>query len=40
MLLPGPGREGWGEGTVRGLGKVMYTLLYLKGIANKDLLYI
>ena len=29
----------WGEGIVRDFGKVMYTLLYLKWIANKDLLY-
>ena len=28
-----------GEGTVRDFGKVMYTLLYLKQITNKDLLY-
>ena len=28
----------WGEGIVRDLGKVMYTLLYLKWITNKDLL--
>ena len=27
-----------GEGVVRDLGKVMYTLLYLKWITNKDLL--
>ena len=27
-----------GEGTVREFGKVMYTLLYLKWITNKDLL--
>ena len=27
------------ERTVREFGKVMYTLLYLKWIANKDLLY-
>ena len=27
------------ERTVREFGKVMYTLLYLKGIANKDQLY-
>ena len=28
-----------GGGIVRDLGKVLYTLLYLKWIANKDLLY-
>ena len=28
-----------GEGTVRDFGKVKYTLLYLKWITNKDLLY-
>ena len=28
-----------GKGTVREFGKVMYTLLYLKWITNKDLLY-
>ena len=27
-----------GEGTVREFGKVMYTLLYLKWITNKNLL--
>ena len=27
------------EGIVRDFGKVMYTLLYLKWITNKDLLY-
>ena len=26
-----------GEGTVRDFGKVMYTLLYVKWITNKDL---
>ena len=31
--------EGWGRGTVRGLGMDMYTLLYLKWITNKTLLY-
>ena len=30
---------GVGEGIVRELGKVMYTLLYLKWITNKDLFY-
>ena len=30
--------QGWGrEGIVRDFGKVMYTLLYLKWITNKDL---
>ena len=29
----------WGEGTVKDFGKVMYTLLYLKWITNKDLPY-
>ena len=28
-----------GKGIVRDLGKVMYTLLHLKWITNKDLLY-
>ena len=28
-----------GEGRVRDFGKVMYTLLYLKWIISKDLLY-
>ena len=31
--------EGWGEGIVRQFGIDMYTLLYLKWITNKDLLY-
>ena len=32
--------QGWGrEGIVRDFGKVMYTLLCLKWITNKDLLY-
>ena len=31
--------EGWGEGIVREFGTDMYTLLYLKWITNKDLLY-
>ena len=30
----------WGEGIVRDFGKVMYTLLYLKWITNKNLPYI
>ena len=29
----------WGEGIVRDFGMVMYTLLYLKRITSKDLLY-
>ena len=31
--------EGWGEGIVREFGMDMYTLLYLKWITNKDLMY-
>ena len=31
--------EGWREGRVREFGRDMYTLLYLKWITNKDLLY-
>ena len=31
--------EEWGEGIGRGLGIDMYTLLYLKWMTNKDLLY-
>ena len=31
--------EGWGERIVREFGMDMYTLLYLKWITNKDLLY-
>ena len=31
--------EGWGEGIVREFGIDMYTLLYLKWITNKALLY-
>ena len=31
--------EGWGERMVREFGMDMYTLLYLKLITNKDLLY-
>jgi len=31
--------EGWGERIVREFGEVMYTLLYLKWITNKDLQY-
>ena len=30
---------GWGGGIVREFGTGMYTLLYLKWITNKDLLY-
>ena len=31
--------EGGGKGIIREFGKVMYTLLYLKGIAHKNILY-
>ena len=31
--------EGWGERIAREFGTDMYTLLYLKWITNKDLLY-
>ena len=31
--------EGWAEGIVWEFGMVRYTLLYLKWITNKDLLY-
>ena len=31
--------EGWEDGVVREFGMDMYTLLYLKWITNKDLLY-
>ena len=34
-----PGGEGWGEGIVREFEIYMYTLLYLKEIISKDLLY-
>ena len=34
-----PGQEGWGEGIVREFGIDMYTLLYLKWITRKNLLY-
>ena len=37
-LLVGVG-EGWEEGIFREFGVDMYTLLYLKWISNKDLLY-
>ena len=33
------GRKDVGEGTVKEFGMDMYTLLYLKRITNKDLLY-
>ena len=33
------GGERWREGIVREYGTDMYTLLYLKWITNKDLLY-
>ena len=33
------GAGGWREGIVRKSGIDMYTLLYLKWITNKDLLY-
>ena len=39
MNLRFPGGERCGEGIVRELGIDMYTLLYLKWITNKDLLY-
>ena len=32
-------REGWGDRIVREFGMDMYTLLYLKWIISKDLLY-
>ena len=32
-------RDGWEEGIVREFGMDMHTLLYLKWITNKDLLY-
>ena len=32
-------REGWEEGIIREFGMDMYTLIYLKWITNKDLLY-
>ena len=34
-----PGGEEWGEGIVREFEIYMYTLLYLKWIISKDLLY-
>jgi len=33
------GRRGWREEIVREFGMDMYTLLYLKSITNKNLLY-
>ena len=36
LWLPG---EGWREGIDREIGMDRYTLLYLKLITNKDLLY-
>ena len=33
------GGEGWGKGKIREFGMDMYTLLYLKWINSKDLLY-
>ena len=38
MLMVAIG-EGWAEGLVTEFGMDMYTLLYLKWITNKDLLY-
>ena len=38
MNLWVPGGREWREGIVREFGMDMYTLLYLKWIANKDLL--
>ena len=35
-----PRGKGWGEGIVREFGMDMYTLLYLKWITNKNLVYI
>ena len=32
-------RGGWGEGVVREFGMDMHTLLYLKRITNKEVLY-
>ena len=37
--LTGASGESWGEGIVREFGMDMYTLLYLKWITNKALLY-
>ena len=39
MNLRLPGGNAWGEGLVREFGIDTYTLLYLKWITNKDLLY-
>ena len=33
------GAGGWGQGTLKEFGMDVYTLLYLKRITNKDLLY-
>ena len=33
------GAKGWGKGIVRGYGMKTETLVYLKWITNKDLLY-
>ena len=38
MLMVAIG-EGWAEGIVTEFGMDMYTLLYIKWITNKDLLY-
>ena len=38
LWLPGVGK-GWREGIVKRFGVDMYTLLYLKWITSKDLLY-
>ena len=32
-------REGWGEGIIRQFGMDMYTVVYLKWITNKVVLY-
>ena len=39
ITIRGTRGERWGEGIVREFGTDMYTLLYLKWITNKDLLY-
>ena len=39
MNLMVAGGERWGDGIVREFGMNMYTLLYLKWLTNKDLLY-
>ena len=38
-LMVAGGGKGWREGIVREFGRDSYTLLYLKWINNKDLLY-